>query len=131
MFSTQVISEITEQAYEAGLPVEEGLTKVKAIVQELCTKIVDLETRAIPSTPPEELEVREEFTKDVIASLEDAKALCMEKYTQDAQIYNNWMEDEELNVASEKVKEVQRQMDALHASIATMPIREKMEMIKK
>lgn len=43
--------------------------KVKAIVQKLRTKIVDLESRAIPSTPPEELATREEVTKDAIVSL--------------------------------------------------------------
>jgi len=55
--------EVIEQAYQVDQPVEEGLTKVKAIVQELCMKISDLEVRVTPSPPPEEMEAREELTK--------------------------------------------------------------------
>lgn len=36
------MAEVTKLNYEADLPVEEGPTKVKAIVQDLRTKIFDL-----------------------------------------------------------------------------------------
>ena len=73
------MEEVIEKSYEADLPVEEGLTKFKAIVQVLRMKIVDLEARAIPSTPPEEVATREEVKKDAIASLEASEALCMQQ----------------------------------------------------
>lgn len=44
----EVMAEVTKKNYDVDLPVEEGLTKVKKIVQELRTEIVDLEARAVP-----------------------------------------------------------------------------------
>lgn len=42
---TVVMVEVTEQEYREDEPVEEGLRKVKAILQELRMKILDLEVR--------------------------------------------------------------------------------------
>lgn len=76
-----VISEVKTKHYREYQPLEEGLTKVKEVVQELRTKIVDLEARVTLATPPEELAAREEEIKEVVASLEAYEAECMEKYT--------------------------------------------------
>ena len=86
------------------LPIEEGLTKVKDVVQELCTRIIELEMRAVP---PKEIAAGKEVTDHAIAGLEAAEALCQEKSAQDLQIGNEWLEDEELKAASDKVKGVQ------------------------
>lgn len=78
----EVMKEVTTQAYPVDEPVEKGLTKVKAIMQELRMRITDLETRVTPSTPLEKMESREELTKDAIINLEAYEAQCMEQYNQ-------------------------------------------------
>lgn len=45
------------------------LHKVKEVVRELCEKIIDLEGRVVPTTPPEELECRQNELQDVVAHL--------------------------------------------------------------
>lgn len=128
---TAVKAEVTEQEYRVDQPIEEGLTKVKAIMQELCMKIVDLEARVTPSTPLEEMAMREEVTKDAITSLEAYEAQCLEQYNHTSQVWNQWVEDEELKAASVKVKEVQQELECLQTSMITMPIKEKMATMQR
>lgn len=84
----EVMSAVIEEEYRAYHPFEEGLMKVKAGVQELQTKIVDLEARFTPATPPEEMVAREEVTRDAITTLEDHEAECLEQYNQASQVWN-------------------------------------------
>lgn len=74
---------------------------------------MDLEARVTPATPLEEMYAREEATRNVITSLEAYEAKCLEKYNQASQVWNQWVEDEELKVASVKVKEVQQEIERL------------------
>jgi len=122
----EVMAEVTEEEYRADQPFEEGLTKVKELVQELRTKILDLESRVAPATPPEEIAAREEEMKRVIASVEAYEAECMERYTHCMQVWNQWTEDEELKAVSAKVKEVQDELERLQAFMMNVPIKEKM-----
>jgi len=52
------------------------LKKVKEVVQELRTEIVDLEAREALATPPKEFPAREEAMKRVVASLEAYEVEC-------------------------------------------------------
>lgn len=74
--------EFTAHEYQADQSVEEGLTNVNSIMQELRMTIVDLEKRATPSTSPEEVASREELTKYAITNLEAYEAQCLENYSQ-------------------------------------------------
>ena len=120
--------EATEQVYEEDLQFEEGLPKIKEVVQELCMKIKELQVRVVP---PEEIDAIKEARENVIASLMVAEAICQEQYTRSLQIGNEWLEDEELKATLDNVKCVQQQMEELQASVATFLLGEKLERMQK
>ena len=62
-------------------------------MQELRTKITDLEARVIPTTPLEELARREEEMKEGVRILTIYELECQEMYTQAEKTWNRWMED--------------------------------------
>lgn len=87
---------VIEEEYTVHHPIEDGLTKVKEVVQELRTKITDLEARGVPTTPPEDFSRREEALKEVVNNITAYEAECQDLYTQAIEIRNQWVEDEEL-----------------------------------
>lgn len=122
---------VTEAEYTADHPFEDGMTKVKEVVQELCTKIIDLEAIVVPTSPPKELARREEALKEVVHNVTTYEEKCQEMYTQAEKTWNKWVEDEEWQNASRKVKEVQLQLDRLQESMMLMPIKENMAMMQE
>ena len=76
---------VTEEEYPADQRLEVGLNKVKEVVQELCTNIIDLEARVVPTTPPEELAKRKEVLKETVRNLTIYEIECQQMYTHDEQ----------------------------------------------
>lgn len=77
----EVTTAVIEEEYIADKPIEDGLTKVKEVVQNLRVNITDLEAKVVPTTPPEELSQREEELKKVVNNLIAYEAECLESYT--------------------------------------------------
>lgn len=74
--------DVTEEEFSEDHPIKEGLKKLKEVMQELRTKIVDLEARVVPTTPPKELARREEEVTQAISNLIAYEVEYLETYTQ-------------------------------------------------
>jgi len=74
------------------------------MVKELRVKITDLEARVVPTSPPEDLEHRENELKDVVAHLHALEYECQKLYNDTKYTWNRWIKDEDLKKASHNVE---------------------------
>lgn len=97
---------IPEVEVEEYQHLEVNLHKFKEVVKELLMKITYFEARVVPTTPPEELECRENQLKDVVARLTTLKYEYQQLYNEVGHTWKIWIEDEDIKQESQNFKEV-------------------------
>lgn len=76
----KVYQELPKAQTEKEAPVEDQITKISESIQGFRARIVDLEMRVTPSTPPEERETRKQIVTTTMDSLKTLSVECAQLY---------------------------------------------------
>jgi hypothetical protein len=84
---------------------EEKVLKIGEAIKGFCMKIEDLQLQSTSGTPPEEQVGRERMNDEIVANIKKVEEECTKLCEESAQIWTDLVEDPEMKVMEEKLRE--------------------------
>jgi hypothetical protein len=114
-------------AQEEQESVEVQVVKLAETIQQLQARITELEIQAVPSTPQEVHDQREEATKNTVVRIRALTSECKQLSDRSAQTYECLAEDPELRKLEAQLQEAQQQAFSVQAQMKLLTTVERMK----
>jgi hypothetical protein len=103
------------------------VVKLAETLQQLQARIIDLEAQTVPSTPQEVCDQREEFFKNIVASIRALALVCKQLSDRRTHTYERLAKDPELKKLEAQLQEVQQQEFSLQAQMKLLTVVERLK----
>jgi hypothetical protein len=108
---------LAQEEHEA---VEVQVMKLVEAIQQLQARVTELEIQAVPSTPQEVCDQREEAAKSAVGRIRALTSECKQLSDRSAQTYECLTEDPELRKLEAQLQEVQQQALTVQAQMKSL-----------
>jgi chromosome segregation ATPase len=115
---------LAQEEHEA---VEVQVMKLAEAIQQLQARITELEIQAVPSTPQEVHDQREEAAKNTVGRIRALTSECKQLSDRSAQTYERLTEDPELRKLEAQLQEAQQQALTVQAQMKSLTAVERMK----
>jgi exonuclease VII large subunit len=116
---------IIEVQIEERVP--QQVAQLEGVIQQLQQCIADLELRTVPETPQEIRDLREATARSAVDRLKSFSLEYKQLSSRSAQMYENLMENPELQVLESQLQHAQQQADTLQAQLKALSPVERMK----
>jgi hypothetical protein len=116
---------VVEVKAEERIP--QQVVHLEQVIQQLQQCIADLELRAVPKTPQDVRDQREETAKSAVERLKDLIGECKQLSNHSAQTYENLVENLELQALGSQLQEAKKHAEILQAQLKALPVVERMK----
>jgi hypothetical protein len=96
---------------------ESQVGKLVEAIQQLQARVVELEIQAVPSTPQEVRDQREETTRSAVERIRALASECKKLSDRSAQTYEHLAEDLELRILEAQLQEVKQQASTMQVQL--------------
>jgi hypothetical protein len=114
-------------AQEEHEVVEVQVMKLVEAIQQLQERVMELELQAVPSTPQEVRDQREEAAKSIVERIRILASECKKLRNRSMQTYECLMEDPELRKLEAQLQEAQQQALIVQAQMKSLTAVERMK----
>jgi chromosome segregation ATPase len=107
--------------------VESQVEKLVEAIQQLQARVAELELQAMPSTPQEVRDQREETAQSVVERIKALALECKKLSSRSAQTYERLAEDPELRTLESQLQEAKQQATTVQAQLKPLSAVERMK----
>jgi hypothetical protein len=97
--------------------IESQVGKLAEAIQQLQERVAELELQAVPSTPQEVWDQREEIARSAVERIKALALECKKLSDRSAQTYEHLAEDPELRTLEAQLQEVKKQASTVQAQL--------------
>jgi hypothetical protein len=124
---TRALRSVSGLAQEEPESTEMQVGKLVEAIQQLQARVMELEIQAVPSTPQEVHDQREEAARNAVERIRALASECKQLSDRSAQTYEHLAEDPELRKLEAQLQEAKQQASTMQAQMKLLTAVEKMK----
>jgi hypothetical protein len=128
---TRALRSVLGLAQEEPESTEMQVGKLAEAIQQLQARVMELEIQAVPSTPQEVCDQREEAARNAVERIRALASECKKLSDRSAQTYEHLAEDLELRKLEAQLQEAKQQASTVQAQMKLLTTVEKMKRLQE